>query len=188
MNSAGTTRIAGPMFIRRYLLPAAFASAGLLGIGAILGAAGARINTSKSIAVGLYWNTDRPVQRGEYVLFCPPDSIVMAEARQRGYLTTGFCPGDYGYMMKRIVALGGDVVTVASEGVRVNGQLLPFSAPLGQDGSGRAMPRLQGRRFVLGASEVLLMTDASRTSFDARYFGPIGRSQIRTVIVPVLTW
>jgi type IV secretory pathway protease TraF len=32
------------------------------------------------------------------------------------------------------------------------------------------------------------MSDVSRTSFDGRYFGPISRAQIRTVIVPVFTW
>jgi type IV secretory pathway protease TraF len=41
---------------------------------------------------------------------------------------------------------------------------------------------------VLGASEVLLMSDGSSTSFDGRYFGAVNRAQIRTVIVPVLTW
>jgi type IV secretory pathway protease TraF len=32
------------------------------------------------------------------------------------------------------------------------------------------------------------MSDVSGTSFDGRYFGPINRSQIKTVIRPVITW
>jgi conjugative transfer signal peptidase TraF len=91
-------------------------------------------------------------------------------------------------MMKRIFAAGGDAVTVGADGVRVNGLLLPHSAPLRADPAGRPLPRFRADRYVLGASEVLLMSDVSRTSFDARYFGPVGRGQIRTVIVPVLTW
>jgi type IV secretory pathway protease TraF len=64
----------------------------------------------------------------------------------------------------------------------------PFSVPLVTDRAGRPMPRLRTRHYVLGASEVLLMSDVSATSFDGRYFGPVSRAQIRTVIVPVLTW
>jgi type IV secretory pathway protease TraF len=35
-------------------------------------AAGARINTTKSIPVGLYWTSSAPVEKGAYVLWCPP--------------------------------------------------------------------------------------------------------------------
>jgi len=40
----------------------------------------------------------------------------------------------------------------------------------------------------LGPSELLLMTDVSPTSFDARYFGPIARDQVTAVIRPIVTW
>lgn len=172
----------------RYLVRTLAAIACLLGIVAMLGLAGARVNTSRSIALGLYWTSSRPVQTGEYVLFCPPAIGVIEEARRRGYLAAGFCPGGYGYMMKRILAAGTDVVTVDAGGVRVNGVLLPHSTPLTADLAGRTMPRFRADRHVLGASEVLPMSDVSSTSFDGRYFGPVSRAQIKTVIVPVLTW
>jgi conjugative transfer signal peptidase TraF len=172
----------------RYLVRALATVASILGVVGLLGMAGARVNTSKSIALGLYWTSGRSVQKGEYVLLCPPEVGVIEEARRRGYLAAGFCPGGYGYMMKRILAAGGDAVTVAADGVRVNGMLLPFSAPLVVDLAGRPMPRLPADPYLLGASEVLLMSDVSGTSFDGRYFGPVSRAQIRTVIVPVVTW
>jgi conjugative transfer signal peptidase TraF len=172
----------------RHLVRALAAIASLLGATGLLGVAGARVNTSKSIALGLYWTSGRPVQKSEYVLLCPPQVSVIEEARRRGYLAPGSCPGGHGYMMKRILAAAGDAVTVRPDGVRVNGMLLPFSAPLATDLAGRPMPRLQAGRYVLGASQVLLMSDVSSTSFDGRYFGPVSRAQIRTVIVPVLTW
>ena len=50
------------------------------------------------------------------------------------------------------------------------------------------MPRFQSDRYTLGNAEVLLMSDVSATSFDGRYFGPVNRSQIQTVIRPVFTW
>ena len=173
---------------RRYLRRAICTAASLLGVAGLLGLAGARVNTSRSIALGLYWTSDRPARKGEYVLLCPPQIGVIEEAHRRGYLGAGFCPGGHGYMMKRIAAAEGDTVTIGSEGVRVDGVLLPFSAPLAADVAGRAMPRPRTDRYVLGASDVLLMSDVSRTSFDGRYFGPVSRTQIRTVIVPVFTW
>ncbi|MES2568793.1 MAG: conjugal transfer protein TraF, partial [Verrucomicrobiota bacterium] len=42
-------------------------------VGAGCYAAGARINTSKSIPVGLYWTSNSPVEKGAYVLLCPPE-------------------------------------------------------------------------------------------------------------------
>lgn len=166
----------------------AIVGAGIIAIGIIFYVIGARVNTSKSIPVGLYWTSDKPVEKGDYVLFCPPQVGVILEAKRRGYLASGFCPGDYGYMMKKILATRDDAVSITDAGVKVNSALLPFSAPLTRDQAGRPLPRFQSANFIVGNSEVLLMSDVSGTSFDGRYFGPVNRSQIKTVIVPVITW
>ena len=158
----------------------------LLGVGCY--SAGARVNTTKSIPVGLYWLTEEPVEKGAYVIFCPPQVGVFDDAKERGYIGAGFCPGGYGFMMKRVLAAKDDAVAVADDGVRVNGELLPLSAPIKADKAGRPLPRYQSNSYTLGNSEVLLMSDVSATSFDGRYFGPINRSQIKTVIRPVITW
>ena len=131
------------------------------------------------------------MEKGAYVLFCPPPHFnegVFELARDRGYIGAGFCPGGYGYMMKRVLAASNDVVSILEDGVRVNGELLPFSAPARTDKGGRPLPRCQSGSIVLDHSEVLLMSDVSATSFDGRYFGPVSRAQIRTVIFPVITW
>ena len=173
---------------RRITLITTLGGVGLLLLGLGCYAAGARINTTKSIPLGLYWTSSNPVEKGAYVLFCPPQVGVFDEARQRGYIGAGFCPGNYSYMMKRVLAAKNDAVFVAEEGVRVNGYLLPFSKPYKIDKGGRPMPRYQSNSYTLGDYEVLLMTDNSPMSFDSRYFGPINRSQIKTVITPVITW
>ena len=160
----------------------------LLVVGFACQAAGARINTSPSIPVGLYWATSAPMEKGAYVLFCPPPEDTFKEARERGYIGAGFCPGDHGYLMKRVVATEHDTVTIADDGVRVNGELLPRSAPRESDKAGRPLPHFRASDYVLGTDEVLLMSDRSATSFDSRYFGPIRRSQLKTAIAPVLTW
>jgi conjugative transfer signal peptidase TraF len=166
----------------------AIGGAGLLTLGIGCYAAGARINTTKSIPVGLYWTSNKPVEKGAYVLFCPPKARVFDDAKSRGYIGAGFCPSDYGYLMKRVLAVQSDVVSITDEGVWVNDALLPLSVPITTDGTGRALPRYRANRFSLRESEVLLMSDVSSTSFDGRYFGPIARSHIKTVISPVLTW
>ncbi len=161
---------------------------GVAGTLGVLYAAGARVNTSGSIPEGLYWISHAPVAKGEYVMWCPPKRPVFFAARARGYIDSGFCPGGLGYMMKKVLAAKGDTVAVTAAGVTVNGTLLPDSAPLPVDGAGRRMPNLIGTRWMLGDDDVLLMTDRSRVSFDARYFGTVSRRQVRAVIHPVITW
>lgn len=165
----------------------AAAAAGALLLGAGLHYAGARVNTTRSIAVGLYWTSPAPVAKGEYVMFCPPPAAVFVEALARGYIAAGFCPGHLGMMMKKVLAAKGDTVDVSGEGVRVNGTLLPNSRPRVADPSGRPMPRLNVHGYALGADQLLLMTDRPM-SFDGRYYGLIARNQIKTVIRPVWTW
>ena len=147
--------------------------------------AGARVNTTQSIPVGLYWTSSAPVEKGAYVLFCPPPLGVFDDAKDSGYIGAGFCEGGYGYLMKRVLAARDDTVAVADDGVRVNGELLHLSAPIKADKAGRPLPRYPSNRSTLGQAEVLLMSDVSATSFDGRYFGPVATTQLRGVVVPV---
>jgi conjugative transfer signal peptidase TraF len=164
----------------------AVAGASLLALAAL--AWPLRINTTKSIPVGFYWMTSDSVKKGSYVIFCPPDTELFDTAKERGYVGAGFCPGGYGYLMKRVVAVKGDAVVIAPDGVRVNGELLPLSVPRAADKAGRPLPRSGTNRYTLSATELLLMSDASGTSFDGRYFGPIHRKQVQGVIHAIFTW
>jgi conjugative transfer signal peptidase TraF len=183
-----------PVFIPKWLCIrpitrfAAAVALSLMALGLLCHAAGLRINTTKSIPVGLYQVTDAPVARGEYVIFCPPQSALFDEARERRYIGAGFCPGGYGFMMKRVAAAGGDVVAWTQEGVTVNGKLLPASASLEADKAGRAMLRYRFNDYTLEEPELLLMSDESGTSFDSRYFGPVHLSRIKGVLRPVITF
>src|SRR5436309_1012112 len=103
-------------------------------------------------------------------MFRPPAWPVFELALARKYIGPGGF-SRYEQMLKRLVAVGGDTVSIDAEGVTVNGQRLPNTAPLSQDGAGRPLPvcRLQGYR--LQAGEVLVLSDYSPLSFDSRYFG-----------------
>jgi len=148
---------------------------------------GIRLNSTPSIPVGVYRLTNESLEKGVYVLFCPPPAPVFTMAMARGYLSAGFCPGDYGQMMKKILAVQDDVVVIGEDGVQVNGHLLPLSAPIQADGDGRKLPVYRSS-WVLGSAEVLVMSDSHPGSFDGRYFGSINRSQIEGVIRPIFTW
>ena len=121
-------------------------------------------------------------------MFCPPQGRAVTEARSRGYIGAGFCPGGFGYLMKRVTASENDVIIIDGEGVRVNGALLPFSIPLSRDAHGRDLPTYRTSASRLNGHQLLLMADANPLSFDGRYFGPVPRSSIKSVITPVLTW
>ena len=147
-------------------------------------ALGYRVNITKSIPIGVYVVTNKVPEKNDYVIFCPPDSSIFYEARKRGYIGVGFCPKNYGYMMKKIVAVEGDEVTISENGVTVNNVFLPLSIPLKSDRQGNKLPQLN-INSILNKSEILLLSDVSKTSFDARYFGILNKQQIKNVIKPV---
>jgi len=161
---------------------------GLIALSLVCYLAGLKINTTKSIPVGIYRLADFPVGKGEYVIFCPPQTALFDEARERAYIGSGFCPGNYGYMMKRVLAMAGDRVTSGEEGITVNGKPLPESVPRKTDSAGRFLPLYPFSDYRLKESELLLMSDVSGTSFDGRYFGPVEVGQVRGVIKPLVTF
>jgi conjugative transfer signal peptidase TraF len=129
-----------------------------------------------------------PIVKGAYVLWCPPERQEFDLAKERGYIGAGFCPGGYGNMMKKVVASDHDVVSVTDDGVRINGILMPASQPFGADSMGRPLPRFRVTDHALAPTELLLMSDTNSRSFDARYFGPVHRAHIQSLMYPVWTW
>ena len=150
--------------------------------------AGLRLNTTRSIPLGLYLMSNEPIETGAYVLWCPPQRPEFDMAKDRGYIGAGFCPGGYGYMMKKILAAHNDIVSVTDDGVMINGTLLPASQPMEADSMGRSLPRFRVTNHRLVPSELLLMSDTNSRSFDARYFGLVHREHIQSLIHPIWTW
>ena len=109
----------------------------------------------------------------------PPKSAAFELARKRGYFS--------GQILKRVAAKPGDRVTVNAIGVSVNNTLWPNSTPQTNDPEGRSLPVLRFSQ-TLSSEMLLLMSDADRRGFDARYFGLISRYNIAGVAVPVFTW
>lgn len=139
------------------------------------------VNRTHSLPVGLYYWSDVPIKKGSIVLFKPDQSTLEQLGIERGYEARELP------LLKRVVALAGDVVSVSSSGVSINGQLLPNSAPLSHDEAGRPLAMAQLDHFRLGTDQAFLM-GVTPTSWDSRYFGPVPLSRCSGSFVPVLTW
>ncbi|HAW6249039.1 TPA: conjugative transfer signal peptidase TraF [Legionella pneumophila] len=151
----------------------------------LLIAIGFRINMTDSIPVGVYRITDIKNLKNSFVIFCPEINPAFQRARDRGYIGSGLCPGGYGYLMKKVVALRGDKISVTDEGVFVNHQRIPFSKPISADGMNRPLLQWRTRDYQLKEDEVLTMTSQSTWSFDSRYYGPVHTGQIKGMITPI---
>lgn len=56
-------------------------------------AAGLRINTTKSIPVGLYKISQKAPEKGDYVIFCPPEKAIFSWHRSAVTSAAAFVPG-----------------------------------------------------------------------------------------------
>jgi conjugative transfer signal peptidase TraF len=160
----------------------------IIGLMLFMGVMGLRINLTDSIPIGLYrMKAIKDVKniKQAYVIFCPDDKPVFQQARDRGYINHGLCPGGYGYLMKKVVATPGDQISVMASGVFVNQRLIPYSKPKARDGVNRALPQWPAFNYQLKDDECMTMTSQSAWSFDSRYYGPVRLGQIKGVITPL---
>lgn len=149
-------------------------------------ALGLRINTSTSMPRGLYRAVAEELHRGALVAACLPEEVARL-GLGRHYLGPGECPGGAEPVVKMVAALGGDLVEVTEQGVRINGEVLPQSAPLAADRGGRPLTRFAGSHR-LRPGEVWLHSSYEVRSWDSRYYGPVAEAEILFVVTPVLTF
>jgi conjugative transfer signal peptidase TraF len=153
-------------------------------LGCLAVASGLRWNGTESFPVGLYLETGKRAHRGDLVFASVPDLPVFAMAKERGYLNVAF--SSTAHLLKRLVGLAGDRVTIDSSGVEVNGIRLANSAPLPCDQARRPLQAYALKDRVLGPGQVLLMSEYNPASFDGRYFGPLPAIAIESVATPIL--
>ena len=125
-------------------------------------------NSTTSEPIGNYWiHPTRELKRGGYVLACMP-AAGLRELEQHHFspprAATSTCPGGVVPLVKTIVALPGDSIRVDSQGVFVNGSLLPGTQPLRGWRTIGAQTVPMGHIFALGQGA---------DSFDCRYFGSV---------------
>lgn len=144
---------------------------------------GIRINTSSSIPLGLYVATGDST--AELIEFCPTEPFA-SQSSERGYRTPGTaCPDWAVPLLKPIVAVDGDLVTVSPDGISVNGRSLPKTAPLKFDRVGRPLQPWPFGQYRVVPGQVWVASTYSRGSYDSRYMGPIQIRQIRRRLRPL---
>lgn len=109
-----------------------------------------------------------------------------SESSTRGYRTHGTACADGAVpLLKPVVAMAGDHVAVSTEGIRVNGHLLPNTVPLFRDAAGRNLHPWPFGMYVVEDGTVWVASTYNRGSYDSRYMGPIRISQIRARLRPL---
>jgi len=126
-------------------------------------------NASASAPIGLYTvSPDAPISVGDMVVAWPPPAARRLAAA-RGYLP------DSVPLVKRVAAGPGDRICAPGDAITVNG--VTVTNRFRTDGRGQPMPSWWGCRRLHGGDYLLLMRGVP-TSFDGRYFGVTGASQI----------
>jgi conjugative transfer signal peptidase TraF len=162
--------------------------AGLLwGAVQIAESAGIRINHTASLAPVLWRVTpvQKPLQRGQIVSFCPPNNAIIRQARARGYLGPGPCPGGFEPLLKCIEALGGDRVSLDDAGIAVNNVRVAGTRVLRTDRRGRPIAGIGAGIWLINADAFWAGSSAHPYSFDSRYFGAVPLSHVIGVAVPL---
>lgn len=185
MTRAATTRSMTPPQRRAIaVLWIAAVAAILLVVTALAG--GYRINLTPSEPLGL-WHIiplHRPAQVDDLVFICPPETAEMLEARVRGYLRSGSCPGGVAPLIKTVIAVAGQHVEIG-DSVSVDARKVPFSDLALRDGKGRPLTAFPSGVIPLGH---VFLHSPFPGSYDSRYFGSVPASGILGLGQEVFTY
>jgi conjugative transfer signal peptidase TraF len=145
--------------------------------------AGLRINSTPSLPMGIYIVAS---SEARLVEFCPPEPFARMSA-ERGYRSQGRCEDGRAPMLKPVVAKAGDRVELSAAGIRVNGALLPNTAPRTNDSRGRTLQPFPFGNYRVAPNTVWVASTYHPLSFDSRYIGPLPVALILDHVRPLLT-
>ena len=142
-------------------------------------------NFTDSMPVGLYRKSADQLSKHSLVL------LNNALLEQHNSL---FCQGiDNGYflrdnnLLKEVIAVAGDIVSVSREGIYINGQKYPGTAAVITDSHGNTLKQSKLTEYLLKKDELLVFGNSSSKSFDSRYFGIVKSDEVIATVKPILT-
>lgn len=133
-------------------------------------------NHTSSVPIGLYGLAHVQPVKGDIIVIAPNGKLRETLARHGALRPNRL-------LLKQLAAASGDIVCRTRATLTINGVTSAIARAATADG--RALPAWSGCR-QLGADDVLVLTRHA-SSFDGRYFGPIGAEQIVGVAHPILT-
>jgi conjugative transfer signal peptidase TraF len=134
------------------------------------------INLTPSVPIGLYLRYPAAPRKGNFVLVRPPIHVRQL-ARGRGYLRVGRL------MLKFVAAGPGDAVCRIGPRVWTGGHGWVWAYR--NDARGRPLLQWSGCRRLRASERFVLGTNSA--SFDSRYFGPVDRKSVLSVVYPAIT-
>ncbi|WCK80069.1 conjugative transfer signal peptidase TraF [Agrobacterium fabrum] len=173
--------------MRRRLFLFLASTGGAIGaLAAVAYMGGFRLNLTPSEPLGL-WRIvalQRPVEAGDLVFICPPPTASFEEARRRGYVRRGLCPGGFAPLIKTVAALPGQHIEIGPD-VTVDGRPIPSSIVRASDGEGRSITPF---KTGIVPPKNLFLHSSFASSYDSRYFGPVPDTGLLGLARPVLTF
>lgn len=145
------------------------------------------LNTTSSFPLGLYKITPKEhYQKRDLVSFCATPNPTIERMIKEGYTQPNpNCPNHTPQLLKKIVALEDDNVTIESS-VKINNQPLKNSHLFRRDSRGNLLHIQPSQRIKRGF--FWAMSDYNEKSYDSRYFGQIPLENIIGVATPIITW
>lgn len=180
----GPCRQVRAVFVSRLARPIVVSVITLIAAFGICAWAGLRINSTRSLPLGIYIVST--AADANLVEFCPPEPYSQISV-VREYRNPGICPDGDDPLLKPVIAKPGDTVVLSPLGLQVNGVLLSNTAPRSRDSRGRPLAHFPFGTYQVRSDSVWVASSYHPLSFDSRYFGPIPMDAIRNRLKALLT-
>ena len=148
----------------------------------LLYCAGFRFNPTPSLPKGIYRIVSGTPERGDFIAFC-----LKSLAKERGYLAPGSCPSGLRPLLKQVVGMPGDAITVEPDAIHLStgSGSSRWPAAWHEDSAGRPLPGSSLESGMIPDGMCLALSDHPG-SFDSRFFGLVPLADV-VKVKPVFT-
>ncbi len=138
-------------------------------------------NVSASLPLGTYLSVPYVVlTKNNYYELCITDNQYVDIMAKLGLSKINRCDNGYSSILKELVGVPGDVISITKNGVLINNKLILDSSSVSEIRSINLYPQQIGS-FVLKSNEYWFMGE-SKNSYDSRYFGKVTMQEIKSEV------
>lgn len=137
------------------------------------------LNTTNSMPIGLYLIKEKKLDRGDIVVVCESKAGIFL--RRKNDTICG-----YEYILKKVAAIEGDIVSISINGVVVNGKKINNTQQKIFDKQYEFLNSFKIQNYKLKNDEILILGEGLE-SWDSRYFGVSNKRNVVDVISKLLT-